>query len=259
MGKTNIEWTDRVWNPIVGCSEKSPGCKNCYACRLAGTRLKHTERYKGLTRPGPNGPLWTGETRFIEKELLQPIRWRKASKVFVCDMGDLCHESVTISDMARVWAQMSLARKQTFQVLTKRPKRLRDEFLKSGIWASVPLPNVWLGVSIESPDYYDRIRILQQIPAAVRFLSLEPMLAPMPDIPLNGISWVIVGGESGPKRRPVNIDWMRDIRDQCTSAGVPLFVKQLSINGKISRDMNEWPIDMRIREFPNAETDRLTQ
>jgi len=259
MGKTNIEWTNRTWNPIVGCSRVSEGCRNCYAERMAGTRLKHTERYKGLTKPGPDGPLWTGLTRWISKEFNQPQKWRDPQRIFVCDMGDLFHESVS-DEQIRLVLQMPLrgAHRHTYQILTKRIDRARDFFAHfwnhcyqtpEGEWIPInPARNIWIGVSVEDPRYYDRIRILQQIPAAVRFLSLEPLLEAMPNLPLDGISWLIIGGESGPRRRPVNLDWMRDIRDQCKAAGIAYFCKQIDKKIPI-------PEDLMIREFPNGGRD----
>jgi protein gp37 len=264
---TKIEWTDATWNIINGCSVVSPGCTNCYAMRLAGTRLKHHPSRAGLTVESKAGPVWTGETRFNEPVLLDPIRWRRPRKIFVCAHGDLFHESVPDDWIDRVFAVMALAPRHVFQVLTKRPERMREYML--GRWqvrliphlrsldpaiAKNPqlgvllettngvLPNVWLGTSVEDQKRADeRIPILLNTPAAVRWLSCEPLLGP---VDLKGwiyasfdgdrrhgrtapyIHWVIAGGESGPGARPMHADWVRSLRDQCAAAGVPFMFKQ---------------------------------
>ena len=208
---SRIEWTDTTWNPVTGCVKVSPGCKHCYAERMA-MRLQKMgqERYAdgfGVT---------------LHSDLLQkPLHWRKPRKIFVCSMSDLFQTGVNANFIVAVFATMVGAPQHTFQVLTKRPRRA---------WELAPIlpwsENIWLGTSVENADYLPRIEHLRRIPAATRFLSLEPLLGPLPNLPLDGIDWVIAGGESGPGARPVEGDWLRDIRDQCIAAGVPFFFKQ---------------------------------
>ena len=242
---TKIEWTDATWNPIVGCSVVSPGCTNCYAMRLAGTRMKHHPSRAGLTRDSKAGPVWTGEVRFMEQWLIQPLRWAKPRMIFVCAHADLFHEAVPDEWIDRIFAVMAMAPQHTFQVLTKRPERMR-EYLHSpvvidsianaahdidgGIGAPIlPLPNVWLGVSVEDQRRADeRIGILGSTPAALRWVSAEPLLGRIDfDIDqLQVIDWVVAGGESGPGARPMHPDWARSLRDQCAAAGVQFLFKQ---------------------------------
>ncbi len=260
---SNIEWTDATWNPIVGCSVVSPGCTNCYAMKLAGRRLRNTPKYRGLTQDSNAGPVWTGEVRLWEKSLTDPLLWREPRKIFVNSEGDLFHESIPDEWIDRVFAVMTLCPQHTFRVLTKRAQRMRDYFIKLaaddracdglGRWHAecidddrweemlsldLPLENVWLGVSCERQQEADeRIPLLLQTPAAIRFISAEPLLGP---IDLNRIheefdggpaqlDWLIVGGESGPHARPMHPQWARDIRDQCQAAGVPFFFKQWGV------------------------------
>jgi protein gp37 len=205
-GKSAIEWTDATWNPIVGCSIVSPGCTNCYAMKLAGSRLAHTMKYRGLTKDSNAGPVWTGEVRLWEKALTDPLHWREPRKIFVNSEGDLFHESIPDEWTDRVFAVMALCPQHTFQVLTKRAERMRDYFatprradtINGRIWSTLgtpigsriqhfgkwlitlPLPNVWLGVSCERQQEADeRIPLLLQTPAAVRFISAEPLLGPI--------------------------------------------------------------------------------
>ncbi len=206
-----IEWTDATWNPITGCTKVSPGCKNCYAERLAlRLRAMGNPRYRA------------GFKMTLHRDQLDlPLRWRQPKRVFVNSMSDLFHEAVPESFIRDVFEVMISAHWHTFQVLTKRAERVR-RLATLLSWPS----NVWQGVSVETSRYISRIKYLLDVPASVRFLSLEPLLGPLPDLPLDGIDWVIVGGESGPKSRPVNTEWVRDIRDQCKGAGVPFFFKQ---------------------------------
>lgn len=202
---TNIEWTEATWNPITGCSAHSPGCTNCYAMKLAGTRLRHHESRAGLTRESKAGPVWTGEVRFNEQWIDQPLRWKRPRMIFVCAHGDLFHESVPDEWIDRVFAVMALATQHTFQVLTKRSARMREYFesrREGDPWAEaadyvadllgledhpavlepkdMPLPNVWLGVSVEDQARADeRIPDLLDTPAAIRWLSCEPLLGPV--------------------------------------------------------------------------------
>ena len=208
---TGIEWTDATWNPVTGCTRISPGCTNCYAERLAlRLRAMGSPRYR-------NGFAVTLQPDQVDL----PLRWRRPRRVFVNSMSDLFHEAVPDDYIRRVFEVMVAAHWHVFQVLTKRSKRL------TALAPRLPWPpNVWQGVSVESARYVCRVHDLRLVPAAVRFLSVEPLLAPISSLPLEGIHWVIVGGESGPRRRAMSADWVRSIRDQCVSARVPFFFKQ---------------------------------
>lgn len=248
--KSGIEWTEATWNPIVGCTHVSPGCDNCYAAREASGRLKHLPLYAGLATAGK----FTGEVRLVPERLGQPLRWRKPRRVFVNSMSDLFHETVPDEFIAQVFAVMAFAPQHSFQVLTKRHGRLQS-LLNNRTWwtkafaracADLNMPtartswmwdintgpayalrNVWLIVSVENQQWAGiRIPALRNTPAAVRGLSCEPLLGPLHDLDLTGISWVICGGESGPGARPMHPDWARGLRDQCVAAGVPFFLKQ---------------------------------
>lgn len=306
---TGIQWTDETWNPTSGCSKVSQGCKNCYAERV-------------FPRPYP-GRKFT-DVRTHPDRLQQPLRWKRPRRVFVNSMSDLFHEDVPDQFIDQVFAVMALSPQHTFQVLTKRPERMQAYFRNEWVGfrqreqmqlmrptsvldVSYPLPNVWLGVSVEDQETADeRIPLLLQTPAAVRFISAEPLLGPVdltrlhhdtwPSEPnrygeqyalymsaFSGIrptttqsyvespklDWVIVGGESGPKARPCDVDWIRGIVGQCKDAGVPVFVKQLGarriengcsdpghtasldhVRDRKGGDPAEWPADLRVREFP---------
>lgn len=209
--KSAIEWTDATWNPVTGCNKFSPGCKNCYAERLA-------ERLQAMgNRRYRNGFSLTLQADQVDL----PLRWRAPRRIFVNSMSDLFHEAIPADYIQRVFEVMKSASWHAFQVLTKRSKRLAQ------LAPSLPWPaNVWQGVSVESARYTSRIADLRTVPAAVRFLSVEPLLGPIPNLPLDAIHWVIVGGESGPRHRPIELDWVVEIRDQCLAKGVPFFFKQ---------------------------------
>jgi len=230
---SKIEWTEATWNPTRGCSPVSPGCTNCYAVRFARRFSGVGKPYEGLTRATPSGPQWTGEIRLVNEVLELPLRWRIPRHVFVDSMSDLFHEGIPDSYITRVFGIMQRASWHTFQVLTKRADRLHE------MRSLLPWPrNVWIGVSIENSDYVHRASILSDVPGAVRFLSIEPLLGPIPNIALDGIDWVIVGGESGPGARPIEVEWVRNIRDECIAGEVPFFFKQWggvhkSKNGRI--------------------------
>ena len=199
MADTSIEWTDMTWNPVAGCSVISPGCTNCYAMRLAA-RLEAMgmTKYAGLTRNSGGRAKWTGEVRTDPSALEAPLRWRKPRMVFVNSISDLFHEDVPKEFIAEVWSVMCRASKHTFQILTKRPKRMAALTAKLDL-----LPNVWLGASVESADYLERIDHLRQVRARLRFVSLEPLIGAVGKPDLSGIHWAIVGGESGPGARPM--------------------------------------------------------
>jgi protein gp37 len=190
-----IEWTGATWNPTRGCSRVSPGCEHCYAERFAHRFSEAGQTYAGLTKATPRGPRWRGVLREVDDVVDLPLRWRKPKLIFVNSMSDLFHEKVSLEFLRRVFETMRQAHWHTFQILTKRADRVRE--LASLLhWPS----NVWMGVSVENEDYVERIDDLRSVPAAVRFLSLEPLLGPLPRLKLAGIHWAIVGGESGPGR-----------------------------------------------------------
>lgn len=341
---TGIQWTDRTWNPITGCTRVSAGCANCYAQTLHNRRYRFNvmaareqDEYRSKHAPtaihrirslGPSRLPFPHQydTPFAmvqtwEHKLLEPLHWRKPQRVFVNSMSDIFHEQVPDEFLDRIFAVMALTPHITYQVLTKRPERMREYLLDMGRhyvgavdgeymerWGDAaveltgdpcsaggpiedcgwPLPNVWLGVSVEDQDAADeRIPVLLDTPAAVRFLSCEPLLGsialtragwcqdargrrdwsedaqqrPIRPGQFSGVHWVVVGGESGPKARPCDISWIRDLLGQCQAAEVPVFVKQVSKNpidgGHVmpmkhshGGDPNEWPADLRVREFP---------
>jgi protein gp37 len=208
---SSIEWTDSTWNPVTGCSKVSPGCAHCYAERMA-IRLKAM----GL-RNYANGFRLT----LHDDAIGLPLRWKKPQNIFVNSMSDLFHKNVPEEFIRRIFTTMNAAGQHVFQVLTKRSERLR-EIAPRLRWSE----NIWVGVSVESSPYKFRIDDLRQVDAKIRFLSLEPLLGPVPDLALKGIDWVIVGGESGPGARPLEEAWVTEIRDQCQTQRVPFFFKQ---------------------------------
>lgn len=285
MGDTKIQWTDKTWNPVRGCSRVSQGCVNCYAERQAARFAAPGQPFSGFVRvtslasglqyenPQAAGdwhrPQWTGKVELVEKHLQDPLHWKKPCRIFVNSMSDLFHENLPDEAIDRVFAVMALCPQHTFQVLTKRPKRMlqysdftfdnREDGIGSwmryyskgsdpGIPDMMPLPNVWLGVSVEDQQTADeRIPLLLQTPAAVRFVSYEPALGPV-DFqkaaapffrdktviqefkPLLGVDQIIVGGESGPGARPFHIDWAREVIEQCKAAHAAAFFKQAGSN-----------------------------
>jgi protein gp37 len=268
---TGIEWTDETWNPTVGCTKITAGCKHCYAegmhARLTAMGVeKYAEPFRRV-RPWPAA-------------LEQPLQWTRPRRIFVNSMSDLFHEDLPLEYIGQVFDVMQRAPQHTFQVLTKRSGRLAE------VAAALPWPgNVWMGVSVENAGQIERIHDLARVPAAVRFLSLEPLLGRISALPLDGIHWVIGGGESGPGARECNVDWIRDIMARCALAQVPFFLKQLGANcidyvGQIvgaagqvddsdegifshyrrlrdrkGGDPSEWPEYLRVREWPTAATD----
>ena len=209
--QTTIEWTDSTWNPVTGCHKISPGCKNCYAARLA-------PRLKAMGNPR----YANGFEVSLHYDLIKtPTKWTKPRKVFVNSMSDLFHAEVPIEFIRAVFSTIVAADHHTFQVLTKRPEQALE------LADQLPWPsNLWMGTSVENADYLHRVDTLRQIPAQTRFLSLEPLIGAIPDIDLTNIDWVIAGGESGPGARKIEEDWVRSIRDQCEDAEIPFFFKQ---------------------------------
>jgi len=258
--RTKIQWTDATWNPVTGCTKVSPGCAHCYAEAM-------TKRSGGDF----------SEVTLHPDRLDQPLRWRKPRRIFVCSMGDLFHEDVPSQFIYHVFSVMRKASQHTFLVLTKRPGRMRA-WIAANNEITVPTPpNVWLGVSVEQQRAAEeRIPLLLQTPAAVRFVSCEPLLESVDlrlgdtrrcfcgEIRLNcdcpNLNWVIAGGESGPGARSAQLEWFHDLRDECRAAGVPLFVKQMgSVLGRElgccdrkGGDMEAWPEDLRVREWRDA-------
>lgn len=206
-----IEWTDATWNPITGCDKISPGCKHCYAERMANR----------LTAMG-NPNYKNGFALTLQPQMLRlPLEWRKPRQIFVNSMSDLFHDAVPLEYIQRVFGVMNQANWHQYQILTKRAERL-EQLSPLLNWG----PNIWMGVSVESEKYLDRIDHLRHTAAHIKFLSLEPLLGPLHDMNLRGIHWAIVGGESGPGARPVDPAWVTGIRDQCLNAGVAFFFKQ---------------------------------
>lgn len=231
---TKIQWTDASWNPITGCTQISKGCKNCYS-KLMSKRLQlmGKEKYK------------EGFEKVVchEKCLSEPLGWKKPKMVFVNSMSDTFHKDVPMEFQKEIFDVMLKARQHTFQVLTKRPENFLD-FNKK-----IHIPqNIWAGVTVESKDYLHRVEILKKMTAKTKFLSCEPLLGPLSNLCLDGINWLIVGGESGSGSRSMNPDWVREIRDQCLEANIPFFFKQWSgynkkKSGRIldGRTWNEFP------------------
>jgi len=292
---SNIEWTEQTWNPTTGCDRISPGCDNCYALTMA-KRLKGmgSAKYQTDGDPRTSGPGF-GITTHADT-LTEPLRWKKPRKVFVNSMSDLFHARVPRDFLAQVFAVMAATPQHTYQILTKRPERAAriltdlctcgtghppgEHFRSSMEWAATshsptyvpglqhgiyhrtvwPLPNVWIGTSIENADYNRRADALRKTPAAVRFISAEPLLGPLNGINLTGIDWLILGGESGAGARPLEPQWIADLLAAARCSGTAPFVKQL---GSVwARDNNasdskggkpdDWPTDLRVRKYPQT-------
>lgn len=313
-GSSKIQWTGSTWNPVHGCKPVSPGCANCYAEPMtARLEAMGQKDYAGLTKPGTGRKLrvWTGKFREAPEALGKPLHWKAPRTIFVNSMSDLFGEGVSDEFIAEVFGVMAATLQHTYQVLTKRAERLVgwERWLSGdGVAARVskllgaartlgpqrlppsvplcaawPLPNVWLGVSVEDRKHgLPRIDELRKVPAAVRFLSIEPLFEDIGEIDLTGIHWVIVGGESGPSARPFRMEWARRILAQCRRAQVPFFLKQagsypqwggvslpgeewpagtkmtddgrggfrVHLRDKKGGDPAEWPADLRVREMP---------
>lgn len=292
MTNTKIEWTEATWNPVRGCSRVSPGCKNCYAELIAARFSDPGRPFHLFAERTPSGPRWTGKTGLVEKHLNDPLHWKIPRRIFVNSMSDLFHEGIPFEVIDQVFTVMVAANWHTYQILTKRADRM-FEYFHSGRHDNGNGPdranyhldeNIWIGVSVETQEYADvRIPFLLNTPAAVRFISYEPALGPLSfrwatwqdyrRVPgksmghldgMNGIDWVIVGGESGPGARPFDTEWAQRVVYECKEAGVACFVKQLGahvIQGgerrkkadKKGGDMHEWPHEIRVREFPTKE------
>lgn len=230
MAETQIEWTDATWNPVAGCSIVTAGCTHCYAMAMA-KRLEAMgmEKYAGLTRKTGRRIVWNGVVREDQAALSIPHRWRKPRKIFVNSMSDLFHEQVSDAFILDVWKVMSETPHHNYQILTKRPERMAE--LVTAKIGEV-LPNVWLGTSIEDESVAERIDHLRSAPAAIRFISFEPLIGSVGTIDLHGIHWAIVGGESGKSARPIREEWIDEIYVQCLSANTAFFFKQWGTWGK---------------------------
>lgn len=250
MAKTKIEWTEKTWNPVTGCTKVSAGCTNCYAESIA-KRFWKGRKFTDIV--------------MHEDRMQEPYKWRKPCKVFVNSMGDLFHEKVDYRFIDKVFMVMANSQSHTYQILTKRPERMY-EYQNTWNWK---LDNVWLGVSVENQaTANERIPVLFKTPAAKRFLSIEPILEHIdiyksiigttakiiPDnfswLKNRGIDWVIVGCESGAGKRECKVEWIDDIVEQCQSLNIPVFVKQINLNGKVIKDINLYPKNLQVREEP---------
>jgi len=230
MAESQIEWTDATWNPVAGCSIISSGCSHCYAMGMA-RRLEAmgVPKYAGLTRKSGGRTLWNGQVRLDREALTIPYRWRRPRKIFVNSMSDLFHEAVPDEFILSVWEVMRLTPRHHYQILTKRPDRMAS--LATTLLSDV-LPNVWLGTSVENAEVVERIDHLREVPAAIRFLSFEPLIGPVGHVDLSGIHWAIVGGESGHSARPIREAWIDDIYDLCIEYETAFFFKQWGTWGK---------------------------
>ena len=261
-----IEWTDATWNPVTGCDRISPGCDHCYALTMAGRlKLMGQPKYQADGDPRTSGPGFAVTCH--PDELSRPLTWRKPRMVFVNSMSDLFHQDVNYRFIRDVFNTMRCCDglvtahgerypSHTFQVLTKRPQRMRELALGRylGFDPEHPPANVWLGTSIESDRYAFRADHLRATPAAVRFLSLEPLLGPLPSLDLTGIDWVIIGCESGPGARPMDLGWAAMIIDKARQSGAAVFVKQLHLNGstRAVKDVERFPGWAQARQFPKV-------
>lgn len=258
---TKIAWTDETWNPVTGCTKVSPGCANCYAERMAKRLASNAGVYCHYKYENFQVATW-------EDRLYIPVHWKKPRRVFVCSMGDLFHKKVPWSFIKRVFETMEQTPQHIYQVLTKRAASMAE-------WCRhhpSPMENVWMGITAENQECLDN-RLLHLVQARtvspVLFLSLEPLLGPinlglfgtLPKDATGGrylqgynvIQWVIVGCESGPGRRPMKLEWAIDIVNQCLDAQVPVFVKQIEIDGKVSHNPEEWPVGLRWQQFPDGD------
>jgi protein gp37 len=230
MAETQIEWTDATWNPVAGCSIVSAGCTNCYAMEMAKRlHAMNVAKYKGLTRRSGKRTIWNGVVREDSASLDIPLRWKKPKKIFVNSMSDLFHERVSDAFIVEVWKIMRATPHHFYQILTKRPERM-GSLVRSRI-AEI-LPNVWLGTSVEASEVVTRIDHLRTVPAAIRLISFEPLVAPVGKVDLKGIHWAIVGGESGRAARLIREEWIDEIYEQCLLHGTAFFFKQWGTWGK---------------------------
>ena len=247
---SKIEWTESTWNPVRGCTRVSEGCRFCYAERIAARFSDEGMAYEGLAKNTKAGPRWTQEVKVVREVFEAPLKWKKPRRIFVNSMSDLFHEKIQLSTIQELFAIMEKANWHQFQLLTKRADRLLE--CNSALpWP----PNVWMGVSVEDEQVMDRIDALRQTDAQIKFLSLEPLIGPLPHLELSGIDWVIVGGESGPGARPMDKKWVIDIRDRCAEVEVPFFFKQW---GGVRKSKTGRELDGRFYdEMPNPDLSQI--
>ncbi|WP_419739831.1 DUF5131 family protein [Ruegeria sp.] len=262
MAETRIEWTDATWNPVAGCSIMTAGCTQCYAMEMA-RRLEAmgVEKYAGLTRKTGKRTVWNGVVREDRAALDIPYRWRKPRKIFVNSMSDLFHEQVSDKFILDVWQVMRATPRHNYQILTKRPERMAA--LVAARVGEV-LPNVWLGTSIENKDVAYRIEHLRKTPAAIRFISFEPLIGSVGALDLSGIQWAIVGGESGKSARPIKEEWIDEVYALCLASGAAFFFKQWGTWGKDNKKRSKKANGREYRgrtwdEMPNAPQISATQ
>ncbi len=245
-GLSDIEWTDATWNPVSGCLMVSPGCTNCYAMRMAARlqAMKHPN-YVGSVRKSGGRPVWTGKVQLFEESLTIPLGWKKPRKIFVNSMSDLFQDGVPPEFIAKVWDVMLSADWHIYQILTKRPENMKRVVANLSLKAA---PHIWLGTTVESGDYNDRIGVLSSINAGMRFISFEPLIGAIGNVDLTDIDWAIVGGESGPAARPMEKCWVHDIKRQCRKSGTAFFFKQWGGTNKkaagrklLGRTWDEYP------------------
>lgn len=250
-GTSEIEWTDVTWNPVAGCTLASAGCTNCYAMRMAA-RLQAMghEKYLGTTRKSGGRYVWTGRVNIDRSSLSAPLEWRRPKRIFVNSMSDLFHPDVPSSFIGEVWDVMAECPQHHFQVLTKRPDRMAEMFATGELR---PLLNVWLGTSVESAEVIDRIDELTKIKRATLFVSFEPLIGEIKDVDLRSVHWAIVGGESGPRARPMEPQWVERLYDICRRDDVAFFFKQWGGRNKKAagrelheRTYDEYPLDLEV-------------
>ena len=250
-GTSEIEWTDVTWNPVAGCTIASSGCSNCYAMRMAARlqAMGHA-KYRGTTRKSGGRYVWTGRVNTDEFSLSAPLEWRKPKRIFVNSMSDLFHPDVSNDFIQRVWQVMAECPRHHFQVLTKRPDRMAGLFESQKI---AVLANVWVGTSVESNDVADRVQHLARIKQATLFVSFEPLIGRIDEIDLRGIHWAIVGGESGPRARPMEEGWVERLYEICRRDDVAFFFKQWGGRNKKAagrelhgRTYDEYPLDLEV-------------
>lgn len=265
---SKIEWTDTTWNPILGCAKVSAGCKNCYAMRVVhrlaqNTNQKIKDANAGLTRMTSHGPEWTGEARIIDERVSQPERWRRPRMIFVNSLSDIGHKDLTMADVMWITSVMLHTPRHTYQVLSKRADRLREIIdAAHDRMRNLDHDHIWWGVTVENQEAAD-LRLPDLLAATrrttngkphVRWASVEPLLGPLdlrPWLGAGGLSWVVVGGESGPGARPMEVEWALDVVKQCQAAGVPVFFKQGSAaNWPSYKDFASFPEALQVREWP---------
>ncbi len=262
---SKIEWTQETWNPVIGCTKVSAGCQNCYAERMAYRQVcmgaaRHEKfpddnedvwiAYSNVMDEDTHG--WNGSVSLRPEILDKPQHWRKPRRIFICSMSDLFHEKVPFEFICRIFETIQNAGQHTYLILTKRAKEMKEFFQSCEDWDSSEWPNVHIGVTCENQKETWRAGILQDISACMRFISFEPLLSDITYIPMNikNLHWAIIGCESGPKERECKLDWVYRLVSFFISHGVPIFVKQLNINGKVEKDISKFPKDLQIRQYP---------